>query len=40
VEELGIDDYEMSRLLARLELHRYVARRREEIDRLVSLIRT
>ena len=39
VEELGMEDYAMSRLLARLELHRYVARRREGTDKLVSLAR-
>jgi hypothetical protein len=36
-EELGMEPYEMTRLLARLELHKYVARTREGIDRLVSL---
>jgi hypothetical protein len=40
VEELGMEDYAMSRLLARLELHRYIARRREGTDKLVSPIRT
>jgi DNA-binding MarR family transcriptional regulator len=37
IEELGMEDYAMSRLLARLELHRYVARRREGTDKIVSL---
>ena len=39
-EELGMEDYAMSRLLARLELHRYIARRRKGTDKLVSLVRT
>lgn len=39
-EELGIEEYAMSRLLAKLELHRYIARRREGTDKLVSLVRT
>jgi DNA-binding MarR family transcriptional regulator len=38
-EELGMEDYATSRLLARLELHRYIARRREGTDKLVSLVR-
>ena len=37
VEELGMEDYAMSRLLAKLELHRYVVRRREGTDKIVSL---
>jgi len=40
VEELGMEDYAMSRLLAKLELHRYVVRRREGTDKLVSLLKT
>ena len=28
VEEFGLEEYAMSRLLAKLELHRYIARRR------------
>jgi len=36
-EELGMEDYAMSRLLARLELHRYIARRREGTDKIVIL---
>jgi DNA-binding MarR family transcriptional regulator len=36
-KELGLEGYAMSRLLARLELHRYIARRREGTDRIVSL---
>ena len=39
-EELGFEGYAMSRLLAKLELHHYVVRRREGTDKLVSLIRT
>jgi hypothetical protein len=35
-----MEDYAMSRLLAKLELHRYVVRRREGTDKLVSLVRT
>jgi hypothetical protein len=37
VEELGMEDYAMSRLLAKLELHRYIARRREGTDKIVTL---
>jgi DNA-binding MarR family transcriptional regulator len=36
-EVLGIEPYRMSRLLARLELHRYIARRREGTDKTVSV---
>ncbi len=36
-EELGIEAYAMSRLLTKLELHRYITRQREETDKLVSL---
>jgi DNA-binding MarR family transcriptional regulator len=36
-EALGIEPYAMSRLLAKLELHRYVTRRRGGADKLVSL---
>lgn len=36
-ETLGIEDYAMSRLLAKLELHRYTVRRREGTDKIVSL---
>jgi uncharacterized membrane protein len=32
-----MEDYAMSRLLAKLELHRYIARRREGADKIVSL---
>jgi hypothetical protein len=39
-EELGMEGYAMSRLLARLELHRYIVRRREGTDKLVSLLKT
>jgi hypothetical protein len=37
VEEFGLEEYAMSRLLAKLELHRYVVRRREGTDKIVSL---
>ena len=37
IEELDMEDYAMSRLLARLELHRYTAARREGTDKIVSL---
>jgi uncharacterized membrane protein len=40
VEELGIEDYAMSRLLAKLELHRYILRRREGTDKVVNLVKT
>jgi DNA-binding MarR family transcriptional regulator len=36
-EELGMEPYAVSRLLAKLELHQYVTRRREGTDKLVSL---
>jgi DNA-binding transcriptional ArsR family regulator len=36
-EELGLEGYAMSRLLAKLELHRYIVRRREGTDKIVSL---
>ena len=36
-EEFGLEGYAMSRLLAKLELHRYIARRREGSDKIVSL---
>jgi uncharacterized membrane protein len=36
-EEFGLEEYAMSRLLAKLELHRYVVRRREGTDKIVSL---
>jgi len=36
-EELDLEGYAMSRLLAKLELHRYIARRREGTDKIVSL---
>lgn len=39
-EELGIEDYAMSRLLAKLELHRYILRRREGTDKVVNLVKT
>jgi DNA-binding MarR family transcriptional regulator len=39
-DELGVDAYAVSRLLAKLELHRYVVRRREGTDKLVSLLKT
>ena len=37
VEELGMEPYVMSRLLAKLELHRHIIRRREGTDKIVSL---
>jgi hypothetical protein len=40
VEELGLEAYAMSRLLAKLGLHRYIARRREGTDKFVSLLKT
>jgi DNA-binding MarR family transcriptional regulator len=36
-EEFGLEEYAMSRLLAKLELHRYITRRREGTDKIVSL---
>jgi hypothetical protein len=36
-EEFGLEEYAMSRLLAKLELHEYIARRREGTDKIVSL---
>jgi uncharacterized membrane protein len=36
-EELGLEEYAISRLLAKLELHRYITRRREGTDKIVSL---
>ena len=36
-EELGLEEYAMSRLLAKLELHRYIVRRREGTDKIVGL---
>jgi len=36
-EELGMEGYAMSRLLAKLELHRYIIRRREGTDKIVAL---
>jgi hypothetical protein len=36
-EELGLEGYAMSRLLAKLELHRHITRRREGTDKIVSL---
>lgn len=40
VKRLGIEDYSMSRLLAKLEQHRYVQRDRSGTDKVVSLVRT
>jgi hypothetical protein len=37
VEEFGLEEYAMSRLLAKLELHRYIVRRREGTDKIVTL---
>ena len=36
-EELGIEAYEIGRLLTKLRLHHYVTRRREATDKVVSL---
>jgi hypothetical protein len=36
-ERLGMEDYAMSRLLAKLELHRYIARQRSGTDKIVSV---
>jgi DNA-binding transcriptional ArsR family regulator len=36
-EGFGLEEYVMSRLLAKLELHRYITRRREGTDKLVTL---
>jgi DNA-binding MarR family transcriptional regulator len=36
-EELGVEAYAMSGLLAKLELHRYIVRRREGTDKIVGL---
>jgi hypothetical protein len=38
-EEFGLEEYAMSRLLAKLELHRYIVRRREGTDKIVSLLK-
>jgi DNA-binding transcriptional ArsR family regulator len=40
IEELGMEDYAMSRLLAKLEVHRYVVRRREGTGKVVSILKT
>jgi hypothetical protein len=39
-EELGMEAWAMSRLLANLELHRYIVRRGDGADKLVSLLKT
>jgi len=36
-EELGMEGYAMSRLLAKLTLHRYIIRRRDGTDKIVAL---
>jgi len=36
-EELGMEPYAMSRLLAKMELHRHIVRRRERTDKLAGL---
>jgi DNA-binding MarR family transcriptional regulator len=36
-EDLGVEAYAMSRLLEKLELHRYITRQREGTDKIVSL---
>jgi len=38
-EALGMEGYAMSRLLAKLELHRYITRQRDGTDKVVSLAR-
>ena len=40
VEEFGLEEYAMSRLLAKLELHRYIVRRREGTDKILSLLKS
>ena len=40
VKRLGIKDYSLSRLIAKLEQHRYVQRERSGTDKIVSLVRT
>jgi DNA-binding MarR family transcriptional regulator len=39
-QELGLDEYALSRLLTKLELHHYVTRGRAGIDKIVSLMET
>jgi DNA-binding MarR family transcriptional regulator len=39
-EELGMEPYALSRLLAKLELHRHISRHREGTDKIVSLRKT
>jgi DNA-binding MarR family transcriptional regulator len=39
-EELGIEPYAISRLLRKLELHRYVMRERAGTDKVVGLTKT
>lgn len=36
-EQSGIEEYAMSRLLKKLELHHYITRRKEGTDKIVSL---
>jgi len=36
-EELGVEEYALSRILGKLESHRYIVRRREGKDKVVSL---
>jgi DNA-binding MarR family transcriptional regulator len=39
-EQLGVERYAMSRLLSKLELHRYVARERVGSEKVVRLARS
>lgn len=39
-KQLGIEDCALSRLLARLEMHRYVKRERSGTDKIGALART
>jgi DNA-binding MarR family transcriptional regulator len=36
--QMGIEKCAMSRVLAKLELHRYIARQRDGTDKLVNLL--
>jgi len=40
VEQLGLEEYAMSRLLAKPELHRHVIRKRDGTDKVVTIART
>ena len=39
-QELGLEEYALSRLLTKLELHRYLVRTREGTDKVVALPKT